>query len=124
VVLAQDDDIPTVVFDEVDQGIGGEVGSQVATALAQVAGGRQVLVITHLPQIAARAERHLVVSKSPRSGLAASHVAPALGEDRILEVARMLGDADSDAAWRHAAELLGVTRTGGRARRTVRGKET
>ena len=63
VVLARHDAIPTLVFDEVDQGIGGEVGAQVGGALAEVAERHQVLVITHLPQIAARADRHLVVSK-------------------------------------------------------------
>ena len=63
VVLARHDAIATLVFDEVDQGIGGEVGAQVGGALAEVAERHQVLVITHLPQIAARADRHLVVSK-------------------------------------------------------------
>jgi DNA repair protein RecN (Recombination protein N) len=97
-----------VVFDEVDQGIGGEVATQVAEALAGVAERRQVVVITHLPQIAARADRHLVVSKRPRAGLAASDVAEAHGEDRVSELARMLGDAESAAARRHAAEMLGA----------------
>jgi DNA repair protein RecN (Recombination protein N) len=106
VVLARQDDLPTVVFDEVDQGIGGEVGTQVAAALADVAARRQVLVITHLPQIAARADRHLVVQKRPRAGLATSDVAEALGEDRVLELARMLGDAEGAAARRHAQEML------------------
>ena len=106
VVLAQQDDLPTVVFDEVDQGIGGEVGAQVADALARVGARRQVLVVTHLPQIAARADRHVVVSKQARAGLATSDVAEALGEDRIIELARMLGDGESATARRHAQELL------------------
>lgn len=108
VVLARQDDLPTVVFDEVDQGIGGEVATRVAGALAGVAERRQVVVVTHLPQIAARADRHLVVSKRPRAGLAASDVAEAHGEDRVGELARMLGDADSAAARRHAEEMLGA----------------
>jgi DNA repair protein RecN (Recombination protein N) len=108
VVLARQDDLPTVVFDEVDQGIGGEVATQVAGALAGVAERRQVVVITHLPQIAARADRHLVVSKRPRAGLAASDVAEAHGEDRVGELARMLGDAEGAAARSHAAEMLGA----------------
>jgi DNA repair protein RecN (Recombination protein N) len=106
VVLARHDAVPTLVFDEVDQGIGGEVGAQVGEALAEVAARRQVLVITHLPQIAARAERHLVVSKAARRGIATSDVQQIHGEDRITEVARMLGDADADTARRHAQVLL------------------
>ena len=74
VVLARHDAIATLVFDEVDQGIGGEVGAQVGAALAEVAERHQVLVITHLPQIAARADRHLVVSKEARGGIATSDV--------------------------------------------------
>lgn len=106
VVLARHDAVPTLIFDEVDQGIGGEVGAQVGEALAEVAERRQVLVITHLPQIAARAERHLVISKAARRGLATSDVQQIHGEDRITELARMLGDADADTARRHARALM------------------
>jgi DNA repair protein RecN (Recombination protein N) len=66
-----------------------------------------VLVITHLPQIAARADRHLVVSKATRAGMATSEAAQIHGEDRVGEVARMLGDADGREARRHAQALLG-----------------
>jgi DNA repair protein RecN (Recombination protein N) len=110
VVLAKHDAIATLVFDEVDQGIGGEVGAQVGSALAEVAERHQVLVITHLPQIAARADHHLVVSKEPRAGIATSDVQRIHGEDRVGEVARMLGDAEGTAARRHAVELLGRRR--------------
>jgi DNA repair protein RecN (Recombination protein N) len=110
VVLAKHDAIPTLVFDEVDQGIGGEVGAQVGDALAAVAARRQVLVITHLPQIAARADRHLVVSKSARAGIATSELTLIHGEDRIVELARMLGDAEGREARRHAQALLGRTK--------------
>jgi DNA repair protein RecN (Recombination protein N) len=106
VVLVKHDAIATLVFDEVDQGIGGEVGVQVGAALADVAERHQVLVITHLPQIAARADNHLVVSKEARRGIATSDVQVLHGEDRINEVARMLGDAEGDAARRHAQALL------------------
>ena len=106
VVLAKHDAVPTLVFDEVDQGIGGEVGAQVGVALAEVAERHQVLVITHLPQIAARADRHLVVSKDARSGMATSDVTVIHGEDRVTELARMLGGAEAEAARRHAAALL------------------
>lgn len=109
VVLARQDAVPTLVFDEVDQGIGGEIGAQVGDALAEVAGRHQVLVITHLPQIAARADHHLVVSKEARHGVATSDVRVIHGEDRVLELARMLGDAEGDAALRHAQALLSGT---------------
>jgi DNA repair protein RecN (Recombination protein N) len=106
VVLVKHDAIATLVFDEVDQGIGGETGAQVGSALAEVAESHQVLVITHLPQIAARADSHLVVLKQARRGIATSDVQVLHGEDRINEVARMLGDAEGDAARRHAQALL------------------
>ena len=106
VVLARHDAIPTLIFDEVDQGIGGEVGGQVADALAEVGKRHQVLVITHLPQIAARADRHLVVSKRSKGGLATSDVAWIHGEDRVNELARMLGDPDAETARRHAMAML------------------
>ncbi|HEY3012543.1 MAG TPA: DNA repair protein RecN [Gemmatimonadales bacterium] len=106
VVLVKQDAIATLVFDEVDQGIGGEVGVQVGAALAQVAERHQVLVITHLPQIAARADSHLVVSKEARRGIATSDVQVLHGEDRINEIARMLGDSEGDAARRHAQAML------------------
>jgi DNA repair protein RecN (Recombination protein N) len=110
VVLAAHDAVPTLVFDEVDQGIGGEVGGQVAEALAAVATAphaeRQVLVITHLPQIAAYAHHHLVVAKGARGGVATSDVTVAAGDARTRELARMLGDPDMRTALGHAAELL------------------
>jgi DNA repair protein RecN (Recombination protein N) len=106
VVLARQDAVPTLVFDEVDQGIGGEVGVQVGEALTRVAERHQVLVITHLPQIAARADRHLRIAKATRGGIATSDVAMLHGEDRVLELARMLGDPESDAARRMALALL------------------
>jgi DNA repair protein RecN (Recombination protein N) len=117
VVLARHDAIATLVFDEVDQGIGGEVGAQVGSALAEVAERHQVLVITHLPQIAARADQHLVVSKEARGGIATSDVAAIHGEDRVHELARMLGDAEGDAARRHAQALLRKEKGDSKARR-------
>jgi DNA repair protein RecN (Recombination protein N) len=114
VVLAGHDAIPTLVFDEVDQGIGGEIGSQVAEALGEVSGKHQVLVITHLPQIAARADRHLLVAKQTRGGMATSTVEIIHGEDRVSELARMLGDSEGAEARKHAQAMLG--RTGSRAR--------
>ncbi|MEO8201572.1 MAG: DNA repair protein RecN, partial [Gemmatimonadota bacterium] len=106
VVLAGHDAIPTLIFDEVDQGIGGEIGNQVAEALGEVSGKHQVLVITHLPQIAARADRHLIVSKETRKGMATSEVTIIHGEDRVNEIARMLGDGEGVEARKHAQAML------------------
>jgi len=120
VVLAQHDAVPTLVFDEVDQGIGGEVGGRVGEALATVAqgasGGRQVLVVTHLPQIAAYANQHLVVAKGARGGIATSDVQGVTGDGRTRELARMLGDPDMRTALNHAAELLRKTSVSSAAR--------
>jgi DNA repair protein RecN (Recombination protein N) len=106
VVLAAHDALPTLVFDEVDQGIGGEVGQQVADALASVAATRQVLVVTHLPQIAARADHHLKIVKRTVGGMSTAAVEVLRGEAREAEVARMLGDPDDRALRAHAAQLL------------------
>jgi len=107
VVLATHDVVPTLVFDEVDQGIGGEVGTRVGAALVDVSrAGRQALVITHLPQIAAYADQQLVVAKGSKGGVATSDVTVVVGEARVKEIARMLGDADMASARRHAGELL------------------
>ena len=107
VVLASHDIVPTLVFDEVDQGIGGEIGVSVGEALLDVSReGRQALVITHLPQIAVYADQHLVVAKGKKGGIATSDVTVVEGEWRVKEIARMLGDADMVTARRHAVELL------------------
>ena len=105
-VLGRHDAVPTLVFDEIDSGIGGEVGSKVGETLGSVASRHQVLVITHLPQIAALADRHLVIAKRTRGGLATSDVTLIHGEDRVTELARMLGDPDAETARRHALALL------------------
>jgi DNA repair protein RecN (Recombination protein N) len=107
VALARHDTVATLVFDEIDQGIGGEVGLRIAAALARVAERHQVLVITHLPQIAARGDRHLRVAKATRKGVATSDVEVLHGEDRVIELARMLGNPDDRHARRLALSLLG-----------------
>jgi len=108
-VLVRGDRIPTLVFDEIDAGVGGEVAHRVAERLAAVAREHQVFVITHLPQIAARADAHVRVEKGSVAGKAATRVRRLEGEERIEELARMLGgDPESGVARRHARELLGV----------------
>jgi len=106
VAVTRHDSAATLVFDEIDQGIGGETGPKVAAALSQVAERHQVLVITHLAQIAARADRHLVVAKGTRQGIATSDVSILHGEDRVIELARMLGNADDVNARRLAAGMM------------------
>jgi len=93
VELARHDRVPTLVFDEVDAGIGGHVADRVAEALARVAESHQVLVITHLAPIAAAGARHFIVSKGGESGVAQTDVLVAHGEDRVEEIAKMLGGA-------------------------------
>jgi DNA repair protein RecN (Recombination protein N) len=106
-ILARLDRVPTLVFDEVDAGIGGRVGLQVGETLRGVAAYHQVFAITHLPQIAARAHHHIVVSKGARGGVTAADVAVVVGDDRVAEIARMLGgDPESDTSRAHARELL------------------
>jgi len=108
-ILARVDRVPTLVFDEVDAGIGGVVATGVAEKLVEVAGDHQVFVITHLPQLASRARGHLRVEKAEREGLAATRVVPLEGEERVTEIARMLGgDPESARSRDHARELLQV----------------
>ncbi|WP_182113687.1 MULTISPECIES: DNA repair protein RecN [unclassified Actinotalea] len=99
---------PTFVFDEVDAGVGGKAAVEVGRRLAELALGAQVVVVTHLAQVAAFADRHLVVTKSTAGDVVtASDVRHVEGQDRVAELARMLsGQEDSDAARQHAAELL------------------
>ena len=108
-VLAAVDRMPTLIFDEIDAGIGGTVASAVAAKLHAVSRAHQVLVVTHLPQLASRADAHLAVEKGTRGGLATTCVRRLVGEERVREIARMLsGDPESARSRDHARELLGV----------------
>ena len=110
-VLAKADRVPTLIFDEVDAGIGGRVAGVVAQKLATAAEGRQVLCVTHLPPIAARAHHHVRVEKRVRAGRTRVGVAPLDGAARVEEIARMLaGEVVTDTARGHARELLGIAR--------------
>ncbi len=127
-ILARLDRVPTLVFDEVDAGIGGRVGLQVGDTLRGVAQHHQVFAITHLPQIAARAHHHIVVTKGAREGVTAADVRVADADARVSEIARMLGgDPESDISRAHAAELLGKGgqgRPGRRGSRVAREEES
>ena len=106
-VLVRVDDVPSLVFDEIDAGVGGQVAHRVAEKLAAVAREHQVFVITHLPQIAARADAHWRVEKGAGEGRAAARVERVEAGGRVEEVARMLGgDPESGVSRDHARELI------------------
>ncbi len=102
--------LPTFVFDEVDAGVGGAAALDVGARLAALARHAQVLVVTHLPQVAAYADRHLVVHKASDGHVTASGVVEVAGQERLAELARMMAGAHSDVALAHAAELLDQAR--------------
>ena len=107
VVLAKTQPVPTFIFDEVDAGVGGAAAIEVGKRLAKLAQDTQVIVVTHLAQVAAYADRHLRVLKSMNAEYTATDVVSLVGGDRIEELARMLsGLSDSGSARVHAHELL------------------
>jgi DNA repair protein RecN (Recombination protein N) len=111
VALAGTSPVPTFVFDEVDAGVGGAAAVEVGRRLAQLARTAQVLVVTHLPQVAAYADRHVLVEKSDDGSVTSSGLSVLDDESRERELSRMLaGLADSDTALAHARELLTVAR--------------
>jgi DNA repair protein RecN (Recombination protein N) len=106
-ILARLDRVPTLVFDEVDAGIGGRVASEVGVTLRKAGAHHQVFAISHLPQIASRAHHHIVVSKGARGGVTTADVRVVDGEARIREIARMLGgDPEREVSRAHAREML------------------
>jgi DNA repair protein RecN (Recombination protein N) len=114
VVFAGADPVPVMVFDEVDAGVGGQAAGEIGRRLARLARQHQVVVVTHLAQVAAFADTHLVVDKSPDTGagVTATDIRAVDGEDRVRELARMLsGLTDSDTGQAHARELLAVAAT-------------
>ncbi len=115
VVFAAADPAPTMVFDEVDAGVGGRAAVEVGRRLARLSATHQVLAVTHLPQIAAFADRHLVVSKGDDGSVTAAGVYEVTGVERVSELSRMLaGLADSATGLAHAEELLRTARGDGR----------
>lgn len=112
VVIATSDPVPTFIFDEVDAGVGGASAIEIGKRLAQLARTAQVIVVTHLPQVAAFANNHLRVVKSTDGEITASSVQQLHGDERAEELARMLsGLADSESALVHARELLDTARS-------------
>ncbi len=110
VVLADADPVATMVFDEVDAGVGGRAATEIGRRLAMLARDHQVIVVTHLAQVAAFADRHYVVDAGPGDAVGSSAVRPVEGAARELELARMLGGTDGASARAHAADLISATR--------------
>jgi DNA repair protein RecN (Recombination protein N) len=110
VVLADADPVPTMVFDEVDAGVGGRAAVEIGRRLARLATSHQVIVVTHLPQVAAYADRHVVVDKQREqasNGTTRGRVRTLDQSGRIVELARMLaGLGDTSTGRAHAEELL------------------
>ena len=101
---------PTLIFDEVDSGIGGAVAETVGRLMRRLGTDRQVLAVTHLPQVAACADQHVVVSKQSKDGDTFSQLARVSGTQRVAEIARMLGgERLSDTTLAHAREMLATT---------------
>jgi DNA repair protein RecN (Recombination protein N) len=103
--LAQQDLVGLLVFDEIDANVGGEIAHSIGTKMRSLSGSRQVLAITHMPQVAAAASRHFYVSKAVTDGRTRTSLTEVVGENRVDELARMLG-GKTKSAREHAKELL------------------
>jgi len=111
VVIAEAEPIGTYIFDEVDAGVGGKAAVEIGRRLAKLSKSAQVIVITHLPQVAVWADNHLVVKKSEWGSVTQSDVKEMSADERKVEIARMLsGQEDSQTAQEHASELLTIVR--------------
>jgi DNA repair protein RecN (Recombination protein N) len=110
--LVLSDEPSTLVFDEVDAGIGGAAAVAVARALGRLGRHHQVFVVTHLAQVAAAADRHLVVEKSVADGATTATVTAVAADARVTELARMLsGSPEAAVAREHAAAMLAASRS-------------
>ncbi len=106
-ILAQYKKLPTIIFDEIDSGVSGEIANKMAAIMLEMGKNMQVLAITHLPQIAARGKHHLNVYKQDKDQSTVTHLKTLEGEERVLEIAQMLGGKNiSEAAIANAKELL------------------
>jgi DNA repair protein RecN (Recombination protein N) len=113
VTTSTDKTTPTMIFDEVDSGIGGGIAEIVGHKLRRLSQNRQVLCVTHLPQVASQAHQHLFVAKNQKAAVTSSTVKCLSAEERVEEVARMLGGVTITAnTLAHAQEMLESARTG------------
>lgn len=111
VVIAMNEEIGTYIFDEVDAGVGGKAAIEVGRRLKELSKVAQVIVVTHLPQVAAWGDTHFVVSKDESGSVSLSQVRKVSSESRVEEIARMLaGYEDSESARKHAEELIALSR--------------
>ena len=106
--LASSSSVTTMLFDEIDAGIGGAVANAVGEEMKALARNEQVIAITHLPQIASRASSHYLVEKEERNGRTVTRIREVRGEDRVREIARLLSGETSDLSLEHARSLLEV----------------
>jgi DNA repair protein RecN (Recombination protein N) len=105
-VTAKTDTTPLLIFDEVDSGISGEIGNKIGDALRKLGKTHQVLTITHLHQVACRANSQLAVKKHEENGRTFTEISLLSKENRIFEIVRMLGEPSSETAKEHAQQLL------------------
>ena len=106
-VLSENTQLPTIIFDEIDTGVSGEVSNKIAAIMQQMSANMQVIAITHLPQIAAKGSNHYKVYKDEVNGVTTTNLKELSSEERIIEIAEMLSGKDiSDSARTHAKELL------------------
>lgn len=106
ITLADPESTPTYIFDEVDAGIGGQTATKIGEKLAKLSETAQVIAVTHLAQVAAFADNHLVVTKTTTDTEVTTKVSPVADATRVVELARLLSGSDSDTAKAHAVELL------------------
>ncbi|MBI5115609.1 DNA repair protein RecN [Candidatus Poribacteria bacterium] len=110
-ILAETDKVPVIIFDEIDAGVGASMGMPIGEKLLSVAGSHQVICVTHLPQIAAMADNHIVVDKIVSGGRTRTEITFPAGRERVQEIARMLGGgATGQISLKHAQELLALSR--------------
>ena len=102
------DDVETLIFDEIDSGISGHAASNVASVMKELSKRHQIIAITHLAQIASKADNHILVHKSEEKGRTVSHLDYIEGEKKVAEIARLLSGDDSDISLRHARSLIEV----------------
>ncbi len=106
-ILREVDETPTLIFDEIDEGIGGKVGDKVGEKLHQIAESKQVICITHLSQIASKGDHHFIIWKETEMDDTSINIRKVQGKDRIIEISRMIGgDYQSEASLAHAEEIL------------------
>lgn len=109
-ISSRKNSIPTMIFDEVDSGIGGETGDSVGALLSEIGNNNQLFVISHLPQVAAKAHNHITVKKNNKNNITQTLISDIEGNERVQEIARMLGGGQniSSESWHYAKKLMNL----------------